>query len=282
MKKIINLLKKFGVITFGKGGYDDWEFGDNNVENKQNNQKPSNTKETKKKTRGKILFILPVIILIIVLFSGLVLDFSFWFWLIALMWLWFFLFIRKHIIINTFTWAIFGKIFMILFLTTIVFIFVGVPADNNLNNDSVDNISSKNIIDKDDLLTCKSKIFKFKKNNKIQAHIIAGYKDKYADRTKDEYTLDELKKFGYEVKLIGDTKTTYLLAQICDGDNSILTMDIKDISKLLKGGNKKGYTHMNFFNELIDQSLINKNKTYQLYGYYSNDKKEWFTSNKKE
>ncbi len=274
-RKNIAIVKK--IFKIKKGGYDVMDSFGSSIHTQSDTQ--SNNGE--KKVEGSRIFsgflseftLVIVIVVLFVVFSFLILGANFWFWLIVLVWFWFlggyygllpakFLFFTK--------WGI----FYFAFILNIIFVFITVPDTNeepdfkNSNNDYVS-------------ISCEAKNFEFKKNENVLTYIVGGYDTKYANRTKKEYSLEELKKYGFETKLLKADKKVYLLSQICNGDKLVSDLETSAVNPSM-AGDKKGFTNLNFFDAFIKSQKIKVGEKYQIYGYYSYDGRTWFVNDKIE
>jgi len=262
MKKIINFLRKVGLLHIGVGDYYNGEFDD---------RKDIKKKDAKKSKSFWILWILIFFGVVSLLFSLMMLGFSFWFFIVFVLWFWFAFFIRKTFKLG---FIIFKPVIMFFFSVFIVtFIISLVFVSGDINTDSDDNYN-----------ICKASFLKNKPNDRVKIKITDN-NDIFQDMTKSSYSLVELDSLGYGFDIKQDKAGEYVLVEICDGDISISHTDLDMNDTVLyqddsefpsTGGN---YTH--FSNEQPDGSFyrdINEAGKYQIYVYLSRDGEKWVTA----
>jgi hypothetical protein len=133
-----------------------------------------------------------------------------------------------------------------------------IPTDNknNTNKSTTNNNQS----------SCKGLSLNEKNLDNIRLVVM---KDRKEQNWKEEYTKDELSGLSYSVKIKPDD-SYYLGSQICQGDRAISFLPFASGYLFKKNKNGNELEHTKLFKDHIN--LMDKNKKYQIYSYYSKDK----------
>jgi len=269
MKKIINFLRKIGLLHIGSGDYMTGEFDDR-----------KNIKQSKSKIKTKKSAILTILIIVSILFLLLTLiliDLSFWFFVILIVWIWFIFSVKKLISLNLFIFKRFIITFFLIFSISIIFILIA-PNDNkqSKNNNSTST-------------ECAAKHLSKKIEKTITAEIVN--KDDIAKKsTKSNYSLQELDNLSYGFTVTNNEKDEYILSQICQKNKKVSVIHLnknegvlyEKKDKTAVSSSRGNYT--NFSNIQNDNSLyrtIKEAGDYTLYIYSSTDGEKWRIDKKK-
>ena len=267
MKKIINFLRKIGLIQKSSGNYITGEFDDR----KDLKDKYKKIDDGSKKIVSGFVFLKIIVIvgLLLLLLTLIILGFSFWFFVFLFVWLWFIFYTKKTLIIKSFVLKKFFMIFLVIIFFNLIFVISFSTTSNQINSKVNNNdIYNGNTYNK---IVCEAKHLERKTNKDITLKIVD---EKNNNKTKKVYTMGELSKLGVVADVIVPDNGIYLSSQICYGDEPV---SFKPLSKMFLLSKKKVHSNKQMHYNSIGQymNMIQKGK-YQIYSYYSNDGETWY------
>ena len=268
MKKIIDFLRKIGLIHVGSGNYYTGEF-DSRKDLKKEGRQVSGTSDKGGKKKGIFMFrFVAFFAVLFLIFALVVLGFSFWFFVVTLAWVWFVYSIKKSFRTGLFVFKSVLIYFSITFFVTLVIVIFTTSSNSSSPTTSADKTM------------CRANNLSKKINDRVTTDIVD--KSTINDKTKKSYDLSELDNlaFGYEVKETAEGE--YVLSELCEGEKTLSSVDFEDDSVFHQdtdGFNSSGGNHTNFTSEQSDGSFsrdIESPGDYTVYTYASSDGEKWY------
>ena len=264
MKKIINFLRKFGVIHISSGDYITGEF-----DARKDFKKGSKNKNSKLKGLFMFRFVLVVGILFTI-FALLVLEFSFSFFVVFAIWFWFIFSIKKSLGTGAFVLKSTITFFIIIFIVSFVIVIIGTPSDGG----SSGALTGRSI--------CKANNLSKKINDRVSVNIVDN-DDVFLNKTKASYSLEELGSLSYGHDVEEVKKGEYVLAEVCAGEDGLSSMLLEADEGLFYQNDddypSMGGNYTQFVNGQSDGTFVKTIKTpgvYMIYAYASTDGNKWY------
>jgi hypothetical protein len=307
MKKFIDFFKKIGILKVGTGDYLTGEYSNNTTKEKKKKTKINgNVNSNIDKNPSAIattslwLFWFTLVFGVIILFfSFIIIEFSFWLLFIIGIWICFIIFIKKSIMLGSITLFKTTMFFVLILSINFVFLLLGISNEDtqltsisintDKNSKSIKYSSKKTSNSSIDSSICEAENLKEKDNERIKLKIVDSV-DVFKDKTKNIYTLKELDNlsYGYSINTTDDIE--FVLSEICQGGKTISSADLsKYVSEYggdtIDGLHYTGGNSTQFNNKQSDGSYvktIKKPGIYQLYAYFSSNKKNWTIAKKFE
>lgn len=272
MKKIIDFLRKMGLLHVSSGDYTTGEFDAKNNSPKT----PEGTKDKEKKSGFGLFFfgLFSIVGIVVLLFTLIMVGFSLWFFLFFVVWLWFIFHTKKSVSRGIFSAKKFFVIFfVIIFINVIIVLFSGTAGTTSdtasTTGTATAEVSSSDVADDNSI--CAAKHLDKKANGAIRLKIVD---DNYNDKTTNVYTMDELSQLSMMAEVTVPDDGIYLSTQMCRNDEPVT---FAPLSKMYFLSKEKVHADKQMHYAPLDQVLhMIHPGHYQVYSYYSHDGKTWY------